>query len=133
MLGQFFDRMQRLRATGAVFGDKHGGALHHAHQSAGARDDVDPVRVTNGAQRLHRIAYAQVVGSLVQRLLGAGGGQIRQCNGQPFQIGRAIVHRLAIKSFAPVTWVTSVISALQSQRHLRQKNATDTALVQQCQ
>ena len=138
MFCQVFNCVQRLRSGGAVFSHKHGRGLHHAHQAAGALNDVKPVCIANRPQRLDRVAHAQVVGGLILRLLGAGCGQVGQCNRQPLQMRRAVGGRLAIRAristlICPARLNPPITAGVQPQRHLRQKNATHTALVEQRQ
>ena len=125
--------MQRLRAGVAVFRHEHGRCLHHAHQSAGTCNDIDPVRIANGPQRLDCVTHAEVVSRLIQRLLRPGSGQIGQAHSQPFLVHGAVRQRLANAPLTRLTFVTPIISGMQTQRHLRQKNTAYAALVEQIQ
>ena len=110
--------LQGLVAGGHVFGLEQGRCQHQAHQRAGARNDVRPIGVTDRAQRIHGVAHAQVVGSLVGRLLRHGHDPVRQGRLQPLMDAR--------RAIGPA----GTAALRQALRHLGQEHTPHTALVE---
>lgn len=83
-----FNAMQGGVAGGLVFGRKHGRLQHGAQHQAGLADDVGPVGSAHPPQCGNGIAHAQLVGRLVNLLLGLQRHQVGHRGQQPLLHGR---------------------------------------------
>ena len=85
---QVFDAVQGGVAGGLVFGREHGRLQHGAQHQAGLADDVGPVGRAHPPQCRDGIAHAQLVGGLVDLLLGLQRHQVGHSGQQPLLYGR---------------------------------------------
>ena len=115
LLAQFLDAVQRLVACVVAFGGEGRGAEHQLCQNAGRGDDVGPVGVADRAQRVDRVADAQVVGRLCRRQSRLDVGKVRRDAMQPIERDRRVDLGAMV---------------LQALRHLRQERFADATTVE---
>ena len=119
--GQLLDRVQGLVAGDGLLGLEERAAQHQAHQRAASGYQCRPVGVTDGAQRAHGVAHAEVVGRLAGSLLGQHRGPVGQRGLQPIALlGRGLQAGGGAEFLQPL-------------RHLGQKDPADTSPLQQRQ